>query len=409
MLNKAIFYHRKQAGQDSHPLLPEGTKMFLENYHFTVDVCAHVVLKYHQQGKRGCPIQPMSQPLTPCNLIAHRAERGITMNEKKAKATSIVANQTAPVNTFEHAKRAFETAYASGDYAEQLTILAKAIAASVINKVTDPQRKAAQTADKVSDGGLNPALVAMKRGLHADNALLTLTAYNADRATRIAWTEDGDVVTETVDKDALTNVNRLCRETLSDAIDLQHTAVVALLEQAADHAAAGENWLDVPYTIRRLSKRVYIQTSDSAKYTDVETTPIQEVYRAVRRQIADNRAVQTDPRNGYTYVEMPTADEVDAIYYRSGRYSDIGGYDSMSNYTTDFQTVTDYEDILRRLNMTARQMTIVRLRMQGRGYKAIASYLGITQETVKTTVRRLRDKCESIGFTPAMWQEMTAE
>ena len=331
------------------------------------------------------------------------------MNEKKAEATFIVANQTAPVNTFEHAKRAFETAYANGDYVEQLTTLAKAIAASVINKVADPQRKAAQTADKVSDSGLNPALVAMKRGLHADNALLALTAYNADRATRIAWTEDGDIITETVDKESLDSVNRLCRETLSDAIDLQHTAVVALLEQASEHASAGESWLDVPYTVRRLSKRVYIRASDSASYTDVETTPIQEVYRAVRRQIADSRAVQTDPRNGYTYVEMPTADEVDAIYYRSGRYADIGGYDSINNYTADIQTVADYEDILQRLNLTARQMTIVRLRIQGHGYKAIASYLGITQETVKTTIRRLRDKCESIGLTPAMWKEMVAE
>ena len=331
------------------------------------------------------------------------------MNEKKTEATTIVASQTAPVNTFEHAKRMFETAYASGDYVEQLATLAKAIAASVINKVADPQRKAAQTADRVSDSGLNPALVAMKRGLHADNALLALTAYNADRATRIAWTEDGDIITETADKEALTNVNRLCRDTLSDAIDLQQTAVVALLEQATDHASAGENWLDVPYTVRRLSKRVYIQTSDSAKYTDVETTPIQEVYRAVRRQIAGNRAVQTDPRNGYTYVEMPTADEVDAIYYRSGRYADIGGYDSTNNYTADIQTVTDYEDILRRLNMTRRQTEIVMLRMRGYGYKAIASYLGITQANVNITLYRLRDKCENMGFAPAMRRETTTE
>lgn len=331
------------------------------------------------------------------------------MDRKKAETTTIVASRPAPVNTFDHAKRAFETAYASGDYAEQLATLAKAIAASVINKVTDPQRKAAQTADKVSDSGLNPALVAMKRGLHADNALLTLTAYHADRATRIAWTEDGYIITETANKESLDSVNRLSRETLSDAIDLQQTAVVALLEQAADHASAGENWMDIPYTVRRLSKKVYIQSSDSASYADVETTPIQEVYRTVRRQIADSRAVQTDPRNGYTYVEMPTAEEVDTIYYRSGRYADIGGYDSMSNYTADFQTVADYEDILRRLNLTARQVTIVRLRMQGYGYKAIASYLGITQETVKTTVRRLRDKCESVGFTPATWKEMVAE
>ena len=331
------------------------------------------------------------------------------MNGKKTEATTIVASQTAPVNTFEHAKRAFETAYASGDYAEQLAALAEAIAASVINKVVDPQRKAAQTADKVSDSGLNPALLAMKRGLHADNALLAVTAYNADKATRIAWTADGDIITETADKESLDSVNRLCGETLSDAIDLQQTAVVALLEQASEHASAGESWLDVPYTVRRLSKRVYIQASDSASYTDVETTPIQEVYRAVRRQIADNRAVQTDPRNGYTYVELPTADEVDAIYYRSGRYADIGGYDSMNNYTADIQTMTDIESIIDRLNLVDRQITVLNLRIRGYGKKAIATYTGIDPANVKRTLKQIQRKCKEIGFTPAMWREMTTE
>ena len=331
------------------------------------------------------------------------------MNRKKTEATTIVANQTAPVNTFEQAKRAFETAYASGDYVEQLATLARAIASSVINKVTDPQRKAAQTADKVSDSGLNPALLAMKKGLHADNTLLALTAYNADRATRIAWTEDGDIITETADKEALTNINRLCSETLSDAIDLQQTAVVALLEQATDHASAGENWLDIPYTVRRLSRKVYIQASDSASYADVETTPIQEVFRAVRRQIADNRAVQTDPRNGYTYVEMPTAEEVDAIYYRSGRYADIGGYDSMNNYTADIQTMTDIESIIDRLNLVDRQITVLNLRIRGYGKKAIATYTCIDPANVKRTLKQIQRKCKEIGFTPAMWREMTTE
>ena len=47
--------------------------------------------------------------------------------------------------------------------------------------------------------------------------------------------------------------------------------------------------------------------------------------------------------------------------------------------------------------------------MQGRGYKAIAAYLGIQQSSVCRCMYQVRDKAEKIGFTPSMWEEMTSE
>ena len=67
------------------------------------------------------------------------------------------------------------------------------------------------------------------------------------------------------------------------------------------------------------------------------------------------------------------------------------------------------DDILAALGLTDRQANIVALRMRGYGYKAIASYLGVTQANVNVTLYRLRAKCEEIGFSPEMWAEMTAE
>ena len=334
------------------------------------------------------------------------------MNEKK-NATP------APVKDFEQVKRDFETAHASGkDYGPALLDLSTVFAYSVVNKCIDPQRKAAADRDTISDNGQNPAMIALKRGIAADRRTLDNTAAAANAATRATLNADRDAVTETVDKDAAAALAALVGETLSDGIDLVQTAAAALLEQAAAHAD-GPGWLDRPYTVRRLSRRVYVKAEDSAAYRDDETTPAQEVYRAVRRAVQESRAVQTDPRNGYTYIEDLTADGLDVIYFRLHKYADLGGYahngqdgdrlpgspagfgQGGTHYTADQQTVTDYNAIMERLNLTDRQAVILRLRMQGKGNKAIATYLGVTYQAVQNTLAKIQKKAVAIGLTPA--------
>lgn len=304
------------------------------------------------------------------------------------------------VNAFEQVKRDFETAHASGgDYTPQLLNLSTAIARSVVRKCLDPQRKTAGEQYKVSDNGINPAIDDLRRGIAADVHLLDLTAANADKATKTTFDENGDFVTVTADKDAETALNALMGDTLSDGMDLVQTACAALLEQAADHADA-PGWLDRPYTMRKLSRRVYIRLEDSAAYKDEQTAPIQEVYRAVRRAIQDSRAIQVDPRNGYTYIEDLTVDGLDTIYYRLQKYADLGGYNVNGNYTADMRTAADYDTILAHLDLTVRQAEVLRLRMQGRGFKAIATYLGVDVSNVKRTVKQIQKKAREIGLTP---------
>lgn len=324
-----------------------------------------------------------------------------TTTTNATQTTQTESKTTDTRTTFDTVKRTFETAYASGaDYTAELYDLATAVAYSVINKCIDPQRKTAAMRETVSDSGYNPAMIELRNGIGKDRRALANTAYCAAVATRQAYNADGDKVTEIADKTAADALTKLTAETLTDGIDLVHTAAVALLEQAADHATAPA-WLDSVYTVRRLSKKVYIQHTDSAAYRDIETTPIQEVYRAVRKAVQDSRATATDPRNGYSYIEELTPDGLDAIYYRLHKYADIGGYDSNGQYTTDRQSVIDYETIIEKLSLTDRQAQIVRLRMQGKGYKQIATYLGIKSGAVQTTMMRLRDKCAALGFCPA--------
>lgn len=334
-------------------------------------------------------------------------------------------NTTTERKTFEALKRDFETAYAIGDYAAELLALATAAPVSCLNKCLDPQGKTATGRDTVSNSGYSAALVALRRGVYRDRALLENTAAAAERATRIEYNADGDPVTVTDNADALNALNTLIGDTLTDGIDLVQVAALALLEQSAAHADGGAGWLDKPYTVRRLARKVYIKSANSAAYRDEETTPIQEVYRAVRRAIADSRAVQTDPRNGYVYLDALT-DDGDTVYQRLDKWVDLGGApcngrdyahvvgapaaygDGGGHYTADRATVESYEKALAALALTDRQMTVVSLRMRGYGYKAIASYLGVTRQAVQNTLAKIQAKCEKIGFTPEKFAGMNA-
>lgn len=328
------------------------------------------------------------------------------------------------VKDFENVKRTFETAFADSlktgaDYSAQLLDLSTAIAYSVVNKCIDPQRKAAPENGTVSDKGVNPAMLDLKRGIGHDRRTLDNTAKAADAATRSTLDKDGNPVTETVDKDAENALNALMNETLSDGIDLVNTAACALLEQAAEHADAA-GWLDKPYTTRRLSRSVYTRMDAKAEYKDVDTTPIQEVYREVRRTIQASRAVQTDPRNGYTYIE-DIAEGAEEIYYRLRKYADIGGYahngDDMDTlpgapagygkggtlYTADKQTADDCEAIIDALDATPKQRTIIAYRLRGMTHKAIGEALNVSEQAVYNTLYRLQDKMDAMGKAPKGW------
>lgn len=344
-----------------------------------------------------------------------------TNNRTNATAAAMASKTADQVQTdkqtaaaFADLLRTYETDYLAGtDYTSSLYALATACALSVAKKCLDPQRKTATERETVSNGGMSPALAAVRRGIMADNALLdNLTAaHNAAYALR--FNAAGDLVNEVVDKSAEKAAAAMQGETLSDGLDLVNSAVVAILEQSAEHSAVGLGFMETAYTMRRLSRKVVIQSADSAKWEDVETSPIREVYRHIRREVQNSRAVQTDPRNGYLYIEDVVADpdsnKTETIYRRLHKWADLGGYTHTGDYTADKQTAVDYDCIMSRLNLTDRQATIIRLRMSGYGTRAIGTYLGISQPHVYRTLDQIKAKCEKLGFTPSMWAEMTAE
>lgn len=332
---------------------------------------------------------------------------------------------TAAADRFAAMLRAYETAAATGaDTAAPLYTLAAACALSVLRKCIDPQRQTAAERQTVSNSGLSPALSSVRRDIVADMAYLEKLTAAHNAAYGWKWTEDG-IVTEVVDKAAEKAAAALQGESLGDGLDLVNAAAVAILEQTADHMTAAPGWMETPYTLRRIRRRVLVRADDTAAWEEVETTPIREVYRAIRREVQNSRAMQTDPRNGYSYIEDTAADPdstaTETIYRRLHKWADLGGYtmtghyDEHGNasrggqYTTTAAAVADYDSILSALNLSTRQATVLRLRMSGYGTPAIGTYLGIDGGNVRRTLRQIQEKCAKIGFTPSMWAEMTAE
>lgn len=324
-------------------------------------------------------------------------------------------NTTATAPAFADLLRAYENAVLTdSDTAPALLALATATAHSVLKKCIDPQRKTAPEKETASNNGISPALVAVKRGIVADLATLEKLNTASNNATALQFNKAGDLVSIVVDKNAKKAVDRIMRETLSDGLDIVNTAVVAILEMTAEHAESGTGFMETPFETRRICRKVYIKAEDTAKWETVTTTPIQEVYRAVRREIQNSKAVQTDPRNGYLYIEDitadPDSDKTETIYRRLQKWADLGGHTCDGHYTADPQTLADYETIVARLNLTERQAQVLALRMRGYGYQAIATYLGVSKNGgVYNVLLKIREKCEKLGFTPAMWAEMVTE
>ena len=183
------------------------------------------------------------------------------------------------------------------------------------------------------------------------------------------------------------------------------------MEETAKQIERGETVnLETPYTVRRLKKKVWIKTADSVNgWETVETTPIREIYKSVRRSINDSKALATDARNGYTYIESFSEDretgEIETIYRRMTKYADLGGYACDFNkactlYSADAQTVEDTDELINRMNLTKKQAQVLNLRQSGYGYKAIATYLGVTQRAVAKTVEAIQKKALAIGLQP---------
>lgn len=294
------------------------------------------------------------------------------------------------------------------------TDLATAVAFSVLRKCLDPQAKSG----KPSNSGCNPQLDEVKRSIYRDMNTLKNIDYSCKKAFITVYNEDGDRQTKTADRDYRYAYNKLTQQTLGDGLDLVNTAIVSLLDECTKVDTTAENFLETVYTVRRLKKKVWIKVEDSVNgWETVETSPIREVYKAVRREVANNRSLNIDPSNGYMYLEDLTRDEEGneetVIYRRLNKYSDLAGNVTDFNGAVKFETVdsasvTDYDTMVEKLELTTRQTQILQLRMSGYGYIAIGTYLGVNEKSVRDVLKTVQEKAsEKLDLPPYLVKALT--
>lgn len=308
------------------------------------------------------------------------------------------------------------TAPNSSDFTTALYALATAVAYSVIKKCLDPQRKSGQ----LSNSGFNSSLFAVYKSIGTDYHTVTdfntavsglnyKTVYDKrSTAKRVCITPDFDAVI----------TKHVYSKTYNDGMDLIHVAIIAILSEMTKQLARDKGQsidFERAYTKHELNKRIKIKLSDSCAYKEVETTPIQEIFRAVRRAVQNSRAIQSDPKNGYTYIEdLAVSSDSETTYYRLPKYADMGGYVKDFNgqdtsYTADLQTVTDTDTIIDSMKLTTKQSKVLELSLRGYGIKAIASYLGISHQAVAKTKKQIQVKAEKIGLTADKFAKLTAK
>lgn len=302
----------------------------------------------------------------------------------------------------------------SARFTEVATDLATAVAFSVLRKCLDPQAKSG----KPSNSGCNPQLDEVKRSIYRDTNTLKNIDYSCKKAFMTVYNEDGDRQTKTADSDYRYAYNKLTQQTLGDGLDLVNTAIVSLLDECTKVDTTAENFLETVYTVRRLKKKVWIKAEDSVNgWETMETSPIREVYKAVRREVANNRSLNIDPSNGYMYLEDLARDEGSneetTIYRRLNKFSDLAGNVTDFNGAVKFETVdsasvTDYDTMVEKLELTTRQAQILQLRMSGYGYIAIATYLGVNEKSVRDVLKTVQKKAsEKLDLPPYLVKALT--
>ncbi len=319
------------------------------------------------------------------------------------------------------------------EYGTALYTLARVCALAVLAKVIDPRSKVRRAdgtyalRDRLSNGGFNPYLVREMCDLMRDFDQLARLANAVENAYTLTLDDSGymEYVTndDDPDNDSLVDAaNKLIKCDLGDGLDLVHEAVAAIIEEEqAQRKRDPRKKIDFlrTYTVWRLKRKVWIKVEESkGGWETVETFPIREVFKTIRRAIMESRAVQCDPRNGYAYLEDLSVDDdgdggEEVVYRRLKKYgglseavTDING--KVIAHTVERGTVERYDAIVDDLKLTQREQKFIEYRMQGYGRKAIATAMGISEDNAHRCAKRIREKAEKIGFTPDMWREMVS-
>ena len=303
-------------------------------------------------------------------------------------------NTTERTNTFEQVLREYEqqartrTPKTEAEYTTALYNLAKccllAVMKKCINTATPTDEDKARKATR--DNGKRIAQI--RAEFLRDMASFKNMAYISANAYEGQYTPSGKYTTAILDKELAQAEDKMMEERLGEGMSLLHDAIVRILEEdrkarERNNGHLPEGYLEQVYTMHTLKKRVYIKLEDTANgWEDRESTAIQEIYKAIRREIANNNTITNNGKCSYA-EDIATDGNITATIYRRNKYgvNDIAILEGL-----------DLSEIAKREQWTERQTAIIELRLQGAGYSAISTYLGISEGGVYNHLQRIAKK-----------------
>lgn len=301
-----------------------------------------------------------------------------------------------------------------------LDTLANIIVYSVLNKCIDPQRKHMSHLNHETgnnDCTISSVMLSLKYDIVMTNAFLRdITNLQNSISIEHSFDKNGDECYKITNPELLSEIDEKTRVYYEnyrnfDGYSLKQDTIVSIITYSKEcFEKYGHVDLTKDIIIHRLSRKVYIQSEKSAKYADIETTYIQEVFREISRSIRNNSNVQISNQK-YAYIEFSELnnsenDMYDKAYIRMPSRYDMGEFVTDMNGKSTYYTINDNEsldkidNIIAQLHLTQKQSQILDLRLKGYGYKTISTYLGVKNDTIKSQIKEIRRKAEKIGFTP---------
>lgn len=189
----------------------------------------------------------------------------------------------------------------------------------------------------------------------------------------------------------------------NDASDLIQSTVLYLLEEL-DYMKS--NNIDNFETVRQAkvpNKKIYIKVEDSANYwKDIDICGIQCVYKKLRSEINGQKAIKEAINNNYCYYRYADDDIDDdkEVYIKVPMYSTLISADAYGLNTVSQCDYERLEDLIDKLNLTELQRSILNIRLkypsQDFSNKAISTYLGVSENTIKSAFREIKRKAYKV-------------
>ena len=177
---------------------------------------------------------------------------------------------TKTATTFADLLHAYETATRNRNgnadtetaYTTALTTLATACTYSVLKKLCNVGGAVTEQTKSTTDTA--KTLRTLRQLLTKDIATLNRLQYATDNATEYQYNADGERVLTVLDKELYSASKQLIAQPLeSEGLDLINTAIVTILSETEKVADTSTNFMETPYNVRRLKRKVYIKDTSS--------------------------------------------------------------------------------------------------------------------------------------------------